>query len=188
MPRYATSTSRRDLRWLPNALTLARLAALPVLVGVLVAADGPTSPLAAWMFGAVAVTDYLDGFLARRLKAVTRFGTLADPLVDRLLIAVGLVGLIMLDRLHPAGPAILLARDALAVAGFALLARRGIEMRVDIWGKGASALAMAATGLALLSAATWAEGLFWAAVVVGVATFLNYARVAVRRTSTSTRA
>ena len=53
------------LRWLPNALTIARLAALPVLLVVLIEAEGPTSPLAAGIFGVVAFTDFVDGKLAR---------------------------------------------------------------------------------------------------------------------------
>ena len=184
-----TVSTRPRLGWLPNALTLTRLLAIPVLLGILIAADGPTSPVAAWLFGAVAVTDYLDGYLARRLHAESRFGQLADPLVDRLLVAVGLVGLILLDRLNAAGPAILLARDVLAVAGFGLLMRMGRDPKVDLPGKCASALAMAATALAMLSTATWIDVLFWISVVFAVATLLNYVRTAVRpRPSTSTPA
>jgi CDP-diacylglycerol--glycerol-3-phosphate 3-phosphatidyltransferase len=187
--RDLTASTRPRLGWLPNALTLTRLLAIPVLLGILIAADGPTSPVAAWLFGAVAVTDYLDGYLARRLHAESRFGQLADPLVDRLLVAVGLVGLILLDRLHAAGPAVLLARDVLAVAGFALLMRLGRDPRVDFLGKCASALAMAATALAMLSTARWIDVLFWISVVFAVVTLLNYARTAVRpRPSTSTPA
>ena len=189
MARELTAPTRPRLGWIPNALTLTRLAAIPVLLAILIADDGPTAPAAGWLFGAVAVTDYLDGYLARRLHAESRFGRLADPLVDRLLVAVGLIGLILLDRLHPAGPAILLARDVLAVAGFGLLIRLGRDPRVDIWGKIASALAMASTGLAMLSTARWIDVLFWFAVVVAVITLLNYVRTAVRpRTSTSTPA
>lgn len=174
------ATPGDHLHRLPNALTLLRLAAIPVLLGILVASDGPTSAAAAWLFGAVALTDLLDGYLARALGAESRFGRLADPLVDRMLVAVGLVGLILLDRFHPLGPALLLARDALSVAGFAYLARRGVALRVDRAGKASSGLAMVATGLALLSTATWIDVLFWVAVVASVASLVNYVRT-VRR-------
>ena len=189
MPGDVNAVERPRLGWLPNALTLVRLAAIPVLLAILIADDGPTAPVAAWLFGAVAVTDYLDGWLARKLHAESRFGQLADPLVDRLLVAVGLIGLILLDRLHPAGPAILMARDVLAVAGFALLIRLGHDPRVDIWGKAASALAMSATALAMLSTATWIDVLFWVAVVFAVVTLVHYVYNAARtRGSTSTPA
>ena len=166
------------VRWLPNALTLTRLAALPVLLVVLIRAEGPTSVPAAIIFGAVGATDFLDGILARRLDAESRFGRIADPLADRLLVLIGLVGVILLDRLNPAGPAILIARDVIIVAAFALLLRRGIEMRVDMAGKVSSALAMVATGGAILLDQAWVNALFWAAVALAVATLLNYSRQA----------
>jgi CDP-diacylglycerol--glycerol-3-phosphate 3-phosphatidyltransferase len=167
------------LAWIPNALTLTRLVALPVLLVILIRAEGPTSVPAAIIFGAVAATDFLDGMLARRLGAESRFGRIADPLADRLLVLIGLVGVILLDRLNPVGPAILIARDVIIVAAFALLLRRGIEMRVDMAGKVASALAMLATGGALLLDQTWVDVLFWIAVALAVATLLNYSRGAV---------
>jgi CDP-diacylglycerol--glycerol-3-phosphate 3-phosphatidyltransferase len=164
------------VRWLPNALTLTRLAALPVLLVVLIRAEGPTSVPAAIIFGVVGATDFLDGILARRLGAESRFGRIADPLADRLLVLIGLVGVILLDRLNPAGPAILIARDVIIVAAFALLLRRGIEMRVDTAGKVSSALAMVATGGAILLDQAWVDALFWVAVALAVATLLNYSR------------
>lgn len=167
------------LAWIPNALTLTRLAALPVLLVILIRAEGPTSVPAAIVFGAVAATDFLDGILARRLGAESRFGRIADPLADRLLVLIGLVGVILLDRLNPVGPAILMARDIIIVAAFALLLRRGIEMRVGMAGKVASALAMLATGGALLLDQTWVDVVFWVAVALAVATLLNYSRGAV---------
>ena len=175
---------RSGLAWLPNALTLTRLAALPVLLVILVRAEGPTSVPAAIIFGVVGATDFLDGMLARRLGAESRFGRIADPLADRLLVLVGLVGVILLDRLNPIGPAILIARDVIIVAAFAWLLRRGIEMRVDMAGKVSSALAMVATGGAILLDQAWVDVLFWAAVGLAVATLLNYSReaaVALRR-------
>jgi CDP-diacylglycerol--glycerol-3-phosphate 3-phosphatidyltransferase len=167
------------LAWIPNALTLTRLVALPVLLVILIRAEGPTSVPAAIVFGAVAATDLLDGMLARRLGAESRFGRIADPLADRLLVLIGLVGVILLDRLNPVGPAILIARDVIIVVAFALLLRRGIEMRVDLAGKVASALAMLATCGALLLDQTWVDVLFWVAVALAVATLLNYSRGAV---------
>lgn len=167
------------MRWVPNILTCLRLAALPVLVVVLVRAEGPTAPWAGLLFGIVGATDLLDGWLARRFHAETRFGRIADPLADRLLVIVGLVGLVLLGRFHPIGPAILIARDVLIVAAYAGLMRVGIEMRVDMAGKVSSALAMVATGGAMLLDQLWVDVIFWAAVALSVATFANYARLAV---------
>jgi CDP-diacylglycerol--glycerol-3-phosphate 3-phosphatidyltransferase len=168
------------LRWLPNALTIARLAALPVLAVVLARADGPTEPAAAWLFLAICATDFLDGRLARALDAESRFGRLADPLADRLVVAVGLAGLIALDRIHWIGPALILARDAISIAAFVWFARRGVQLAVDMPGKVASSLAMVATALALLSDSPWVDALFWVAVAASVVTLANYARTARR--------
>jgi CDP-diacylglycerol--glycerol-3-phosphate 3-phosphatidyltransferase len=168
------------LRWLPNALTIARLAALPALLALLIRADGPTEPAAAWLFAAICVTDFVDGRLARALHAESRFGRLADPLADRLAVAVGLVGLILLDRVHWAGPALILARDGLSIAAFVWYARRGVMLAVDMPGKVASSLAMIATALALLSASPALDALFWTAVAASVLTLANYARTARR--------
>ncbi len=167
-------------RAVPNVLTALRLISLPVLVVMLARAEGPTAPWAGLLFGLTAATDLLDGFLARRWDAVSRLGRIADPLADRLLVVVGLVGLILLDRIHPAGPSILIARDVLIVAAFGLLLRRGVEMRVDFAGKLSSALAMVGTGGAMLLDQLWVDAILWAAVVLSVATFANYSRIAVR--------
>lgn len=175
------------LRRLPNALTLARLLALPVLVWVLVEADGRTSPPAAGIFGAVAFTDFIDGKLARRLGAESRFGRIADPLADRLLVGVALVGVILLHRMSPIAPGILLARDLLIVLAFGLLLQRGVEMRVDMAGKVSSALTMVAAGGAILLDEPWVDALMWLAAALAVATFANYARIALGRLQTSTQ-
>ncbi|MCC6832656.1 MAG: CDP-alcohol phosphatidyltransferase family protein [Thermoleophilia bacterium] len=169
------------LRWLPNALTVGRLAALPVLVWVLAAADGPTSATAAWLFAGVAVTDFIDGKLARAWHAETTFGRLADPFADRMLVAVGLIGLILLDRMHPAGPVIVLVRDVGTIGAVVAFRRSGLDMRVDMLGKTSSSLVMAAIALALLSTAAWIDWLFWAGVVLSLVAFANYARTAARQ-------
>ena len=110
MGRTPPHTGAR-LLWLPNAITIGRLAGLPILLAVLIAAEGPTSGLAAAIFAVLGVSDLADGFLARRLGAESRFGRIADPLADRLLVLVGLAGLLLLDRIAPWGPAVLMARE-----------------------------------------------------------------------------
>src|SRR5262249_7809571 len=70
----------------PNALARGRLLVLPVFWVVLWRAENGHSVLAFVLFGLASITDYLDGYLARRFHHSTRFGRLADPLADRLLI------------------------------------------------------------------------------------------------------
>lgn len=166
--------SARRLAWLPNGLTLIRLAGIPALLVVAATAKGPTSPTVAFLFGGIAATDWLDGWLARRLHAESDFGRIADPAVDRLLVVAGLVAVLLLGRLHPIGPALLIGREVLAVGGFLVAARMGVVMRVDLAGKASSALAMTATGGVLLFSAAWADVLFWVSVVFAMATLVHY--------------
>jgi len=79
---------------LPNALTLVRLACVPI-VGVLVvgADDAPARWVAALVFVVASVTDFVDGALARSRQQVTAIGTLLDPIVDKALIGVALIAL-----------------------------------------------------------------------------------------------
>ena len=83
-------------RWLPNALTALRILLLPLLV-VLLAESSTRAPhwnaarsLALAVFAAMAVTDWIDGYLARRLGAITRVGSVVDALADRLALLVPL--------------------------------------------------------------------------------------------------
>ncbi len=176
--RVSPHTASR-LTWVPNALTVARLLALPVIVWMLAADGGPTSAMAAWTFAAVAITDFIDGKLARALHAESDFGRIADPFADRMLVAVGLIGLIAIGRFGPLGPLIILVRDAALIIGVIVMRNSGIDLRVDMFGKTSSFLAMTAVGLALLSTATWIDILFWIAVVLSVASFGHYVWVAV---------
>ena len=169
------------LLWLPNAITIGRLAGLPVLLAVLVTAEGPTSGLAAAIFAVLAASDLLDGYLARRLGAESRFGRIADPLADRLLVLTALAGLLLLDRIAPWGPAVLIARELIVIGGFAALLRHGIEMRVNLAGKISSALTMVGAGGAIWLDEAWVDAIFWVAVAAALATLANYSRVAVAR-------
>ena len=92
-----TSAVSAPLRQLPNALTLLRVVLIPVFVAVLLAADGgEASWPAGIIFGVAGVTDQVDGWLARRWHVESRFGKLADPLADRLMIHAAIV-LLWLD-------------------------------------------------------------------------------------------
>ena len=76
---------------LPNILTLIRVAAIPVLVAVFYLPFWWSDLLAAALFLAAGLTDWLDGYLARRLGQTSPFGAFLDPVADKLIVAVALV-------------------------------------------------------------------------------------------------
>ena len=162
------------VRGIPNALTASRLAAIPVFAWLVWRAEGPTAVSAGVLFAVVALTDWLDGWLARRLRAESRFGQIADPIADRLLSAAGLLALIALDRVHWVIPAIILGRDVWLLTGATVLARRGYVITVEAAGKFSSSLVMAGVGLALLFESRVADAILVLAVVASVVTLGNY--------------
>ncbi|HSP57529.1 MAG TPA: CDP-diacylglycerol--glycerol-3-phosphate 3-phosphatidyltransferase [Halomonas sp.] len=79
---------------IPNLLTLARIIFIPLLVVLFYLPFAWSMPLAACLFGLAAVTDWLDGYLARRWDQATPFGAFLDPVADKLMVAVALALLI----------------------------------------------------------------------------------------------
>ncbi|SDG01431.1 CDP-diacylglycerol--glycerol-3-phosphate 3-phosphatidyltransferase [Onishia taeanensis] len=79
---------------IPNILTLARIAFIPLLVVIFYLPYGWSMLLAAGLFGLAAITDWLDGYLARRWNQSTPFGAFLDPVADKLMVAVALALLI----------------------------------------------------------------------------------------------
>ena len=83
---------------LPNLLSLFRILIIPVLVYLLSFRDPKSALLAAGLFLIAAITDYFDGYLARRNKSVSDVGKILDPLADKLMVASALIMLAAMDR------------------------------------------------------------------------------------------
>jgi CDP-diacylglycerol--glycerol-3-phosphate 3-phosphatidyltransferase len=164
----------QPLAQLPNALTVARLALIPVFVVLMVRAGHRPSWPAGVAFGIAGITDQVDGFLARRWHVESRFGRLADPLADRLMIDAAVILLFAYDRLPWAGLVIILGRDVVLLAGSSFLAPRGLEIDVNVIGKAATWVLYAAIFFRIVThrATDWPVDLFWAglalALVAGV--------------------
>jgi CDP-diacylglycerol--glycerol-3-phosphate 3-phosphatidyltransferase len=169
-------------RHIPNALTILRFLAIPVFVWLFLdAGDG-----AAWgagiFFAAAALTDQLDGYLARRWQVESAFGKVADPLADRLMIVVAVVLLWLEGRLPLAGMLVVLARDLVLVLGYKLVVPRGYDFEVSFLGKLATWVLYAAlTFLIVTSDGTdWPLWLFWAGVTLAVVAAVLYVAGAMR--------
>ena len=159
----AARAVRAPLEALPNALTLARLVLIPVYVAFILASDGGHSWAAAIVFGVAAVTDQIDGWLARRWRVESEFGRVADPLADRLMIDAAVVLLWHADRLPWAALAIP-ARDVALIAGYRLVVQRGYELAVNLAGKAATWLLYASLAFVMVTrqGADWPLWIFWA--------------------------
>lgn len=151
---------------LPTWITLSRLLAVPL---VLIALSDPT-PERRWFsviaFVIAAGTDWLDGYLARRLNLVTDLGKFLDPLVDKLLVLAPLLALVELGVVPGWGVFLILARE-LTVAGWRV---QGSSITgANLWGKAKTVVQIVA--IALLLAPVPALSLpslvlFWLAVVL----------------------
>jgi CDP-diacylglycerol--glycerol-3-phosphate 3-phosphatidyltransferase len=113
---------------LPNKLTLSRVLMVPVFVLVLTLVDSLTGRLlAAGVFGLASLTDFFDGRLARRRKAITSFGRFMDPLADKLLVLSGLVSFATMGLAYVSAPLVLaiVGREAFVTGLRATVNRRG---------------------------------------------------------------
>jgi CDP-diacylglycerol--glycerol-3-phosphate 3-phosphatidyltransferase len=156
---------------LPNALTIARLAVLPVFWWVLAEAHHGRSALAFVIFGLASLTDWFDGWLARRYGSFSRFGRLADPLADRLLIDSAVILLWHHGRLPWLAPVLIIGRDVVLALGIGSAARHGYELSVIYLGKTATSVLMVGLGMMLLvpRSASWPPVLFWAGLGLSLA-------------------
>jgi len=154
----------------PNALSLARLFMVPIVVVLLLAqADG----LAAALFALAAVTDFLDGKLARR-AGPTRLGQILDPVADRLMLSSVAVVLAVRGLLPAWAVAILVGRDLLTLVGSVVV---GEKIRVNRVGKAATALLMGAIALVVLRPGTVVgEIVFYAGFGLSIVAGLMYLR------------
>jgi CDP-diacylglycerol--glycerol-3-phosphate 3-phosphatidyltransferase len=162
---------------IPNALTVLRLALIPVFVALVLAADGDRSWPAALVFAAAGISDQVDGWLARRWHVESEFGRYADPLADRLMIDAAVVLLWLEGRLPWVALVVILARDGLLVLGTPAALRRGYDFSVSFLGKTATWVLYAALFAILVTTegAGWPLVLFWAGVALALAAAALYA-------------
>ncbi len=161
---------------LPNALTLLRILAVPVVVVALLGETPNGDALAAGVFALAALTDGLDGYFARSRDAVTTFGKLMDPIADKLLIAAALVSLVSLDRLAAWVAMVIIAREFAVTVMRAIAVERGIVISASWMGKVKTVLQIAAI-FALIAtnpAPGWVNALVYLAVAATVISGADY--------------
>jgi CDP-diacylglycerol--glycerol-3-phosphate 3-phosphatidyltransferase len=132
-----TETSKtKDMLRNPNVLTLLRIAASPIIVFLLLfPMNRITCFLAALVFSAAAITDYFDGFFARKYGQISGFGKAMDPLADKMLMTAVFIMLTSKGLIPGWVVCIIIGRE-LAITGLRnILAGKGEDISASIWGK-----------------------------------------------------
>src|SRR5215216_4261365 len=162
---------------LPNLLTLSRIAAIPLVVACFWLDPGWAQWVSASLFAVACITDWFDGYFARRYHQISRFGRFLDPIADKLLVAAALVMLVdngTLKGLHVLAALIILAREILVSGLREFLAELKIGVQMG-----------AITILLLGDAVPPVIGqiglvLIWAAAVLTLITGYDYLRTGLR--------
>ncbi|MBN1958179.1 MAG: CDP-diacylglycerol--glycerol-3-phosphate 3-phosphatidyltransferase [Desulfuromonadales bacterium] len=128
-------TASTRLLNLPNILTLSRIAAVPVVVLLLLFESKQNCFWAAVVFTAAALTDWLDGYLARKWGIVTVLGKFLDPLADKLIVMAALIMLIPLDRVPAWAVFVILAREIIVSGIRSIASSEGIVIAASDLGK-----------------------------------------------------
>jgi CDP-diacylglycerol---glycerol-3-phosphate 3-phosphatidyltransferase len=140
---------------LPTKITLLRILLVPFLLAFLIAPSRVNALMAALIFGAAALTDWLDGHLARSTQQVTTLGKLLDPIADKILLAAGLIPLVGLGRVPAWMAAIMLIRE-FAVSGLReIAAAEQVIIHASPMAKAKTVLQIAAILFLILNYQSW---------------------------------
>jgi CDP-diacylglycerol---glycerol-3-phosphate 3-phosphatidyltransferase len=140
---------------LPTKITLLRILLVPFLLAFLIAPSHVNALVAALIFAAAALTDWLDGHLARSTDQVTTLGKLLDPIADKILLAAGLIPLVGLERVPAWMAALMLIRE-FAVAGLReIAAAEQVIIPASAMAKAKTVLQIAAILFLILNYQTW---------------------------------
>jgi CDP-diacylglycerol--glycerol-3-phosphate 3-phosphatidyltransferase len=172
-----------------NLLTLSRIAAIPLVVACLWLDRGWSQWLSMILFVAAAVTDWFDGYFARRYHQISRLGRFLDPIADKLLVAAALLMLVHsgpLRGIHVLAALIILAREILVSGLREFLAELRVGLPVSALAKWKTGVQMVAIGLLLVGDAAsttvttiglWA---IWIAAGLTLITGYDYMRMGLR--------
>ena len=120
---------------LPNTLTISRILVIPVFVFLFSTPTPERSIAAACVFLVAALTDLLDGYLARRRGQITNLGKLLDPVADKLLVASGLILLVEFQRVEVWLAIVMIARELIVTGARTVAAKEGFVVPADSFGK-----------------------------------------------------
>jgi CDP-diacylglycerol--glycerol-3-phosphate 3-phosphatidyltransferase len=162
---------------IPNALTVGRIVITPVMVVALAMDTRDGDYIAAVVFAIASITDFVDGWLARRADVISAFGKLMDPIADKLLVVGALLPLVARDRLAWWVAAVIIAREALVTLTRMRVKRRGGEVIAAAQlGKLKTVVQLWAILFVILFDPTplWVDLVVWAAVLLTVVSAADF--------------
>lgn len=133
---------KEDALNLPNLLTIGRVVIIPVVLGLMDRGTPKDCVWAAIVYAAAAITDLLDGYLARRMNVVSVLGKFLDPLADKLLVMASLVYMVPMGRIPEWAVVLLLAREISITALRSIASSEGVVIAAGEEGKAKTALQM----------------------------------------------
>jgi CDP-diacylglycerol--glycerol-3-phosphate 3-phosphatidyltransferase len=169
---------------LPTQLTLGRICLVPLVVVFLISTDAVHSLVAAILFVAAALTDWLDGLLARRRGQVTNLGKLLDPVADKVLVAAALISLVQIGSIDAWIVVVMLGRE-FAVTGLrSVSVFQGVVIPASELAKYKTVSQYVAITLLILEKNVpvgleaeyvyLSRGMLWAALILTVASGIDY--------------
>jgi CDP-diacylglycerol--glycerol-3-phosphate 3-phosphatidyltransferase len=133
---------KQDALNLPNILTMGRVAVIPLVLGLLDRGTPKDCAWAAIVYSAAAITDLLDGYLARKMNVVSVLGKFLDPLADKLLVMASLIYMVPMGRIPEWAVVLLLAREISVTALRSIASSEGVVIAAGDEGKSKTALQM----------------------------------------------
>jgi CDP-diacylglycerol--glycerol-3-phosphate 3-phosphatidyltransferase len=177
---------------LPNSLTISRIFLVPLLVVVLLTdfagrniAGVPTELVGAAIFGLASITDWLDGYLARRRKQITMLGQVMDPLADKLLTCAALISLVRMDLVLPWIATVIIGREFAVTTLRSVAYARDVSIPASRMGKvkmigevvAILSLILAHGSDGLRAPLYWiGQGALWVVIVTALASAFDYFR------------
>ena len=169
---------------LPTQLTLSRICLVPLVVVFLISTDSIHSLVAAFLFATAAVTDWLDGLIARRRGQVTTLGKLLDPVADKVLVAAALVSLVQVGKIDAWIVVVIIGRE-FAVTGLrSVSAAQGLVIAASELAKYKTFSQYLAVTLLILEKnvpvgieaefAYLSRGMLWAALILTIFSGIDY--------------
>ena len=140
--RRQRTSLRQDALNLPNLLTFGRILAIPLVIVLLDRGTPQDCVLAALVYSGAALTDLLDGYLARRMNVVSVLGKFLDPLADKLLVMATLIYMVPMGRMPEWAVTVLLAREISVTALRGIASSEGVVIAAGDDGKSKTALQM----------------------------------------------